>query len=306
MRIGILFCGQGAQKVGMGKDFFDRYSIVQDLYLEADKQLGFPLSTISFYGPESELTKTYHCQPSLFVFGYALYTILRKEIPKLELVGASGLSLGELTAYATCGAFDYKTALKLVGERARLIQEASQKYPGTMVALIGSTRKLAESIAQLSGCQVANYNAADQQVLSGSHSSIAEAIKLAREAKIKKVIPLDVSGPFHSRYMEEASREFFELLTNLPLHIPSVPVIANATASIAQTIAELRQSLSKQICNPVRWEESLHFMLKLDIELFIEISPRKIFGSFLKRIDPAIRCLTISNVETIDELKNEL
>ncbi|QSR86321.1 ACP S-malonyltransferase [Candidatus Methylacidiphilum infernorum] len=306
MRIGLLFCGQGAQKVGMGKDFFEHYPLAKDLYLEADKHLHSPLSQLSFHGPQDELAQTLNCQPSLFVFGYTVFRILHQEIKGIDILGMGGLSLGELTAYAAAGSFDFFTGLKLVKQRARLIHEASEKNPGKMVALIGSSRKQAESIAARSSCEVANYNSPDQQVLSGSAASITKAVELAHEEGIKKVIPLEVSGPFHSSFMEEPSRSFYDILKEVDLKMPSVPVVTNLRASPARDVDEIRYTLSKQICKAVLWEESLHFMLDWGIELFIEVSPRKIFGNFLKKIAPHIRCFTLSNVESINELKNEL
>ncbi|QSR88345.1 ACP S-malonyltransferase [Methylacidiphilum caldifontis] len=306
MRIGLLFCGQGAQKVGMGKDFFECYPLVKDLYLEAEKELNFPLTQLSFYGPEKELTQTLYCQPALFVYGYAVYKILCKEIEGIDILVLAGLSLGELTAYAAGGSFDFLTGLKLVKRRAQLIQESSEKNPGKMVALIGSSRKQTESIAFKSGCELANYNSPDQQVLSGSHDSISKAIQIAREENIKKIIPLDVSGAFHSSFMTGASKAFYDFLKEIELKMPSVPVISNLNASTAHNVDEIRYTLSKQICSAVLWEESLHFMLDWGIELFIEISPRKIFGNFLKKINPHSRCLSISKVEALSELKYEL
>src|SRR5688500_527540 len=208
MALALLFAGQGAQKVGMGKSLYAHSAAARALYDEADRFLGRSLPQISFEGPESDLTQTKVCQPALFVHGLALLAALR-ELGKLPVVGqAFGLSLGEVTAYCAAGVFDFATGLRIVAERGRLMQQACEQTTGGMAAVIGEERAKVRDLCTEFGIELANFNAPGQIIISGEKPKVEAAVAAAKERGIKKVMPLNVAGAYHSRLMEPARADF--------------------------------------------------------------------------------------------------
>jgi [acyl-carrier-protein] S-malonyltransferase len=231
MALALLFAGQGAQRVGMGKSLSEQSPAAASLYAEATRVLGWDLAQVSFSGPETELTQTKVCQPALFVHGLATLAALREagKLPVGEPTHALGLSLGEVTAYCAAGVFDFATGLSIVAERGRLMQQACEQTQGGMAAIIGEERpKVAELCAEF-GIEAANFNAPGQIIVSGEKDRVAAAVAAAKDRGIKKVMPLNVAGAYHSRLMEPARAAFAAFLAPIPFAAPQFTVFSNTT-----------------------------------------------------------------------------
>ncbi|MGD9895574.1 MAG: ACP S-malonyltransferase [Candidatus Methylacidiphilaceae bacterium] len=302
----LLFDGQGAQEVGMGKDLYEAYPDLRRLYEEAERVLEMPLRSLSFAGPGEALAETVAAQPALFVHGFALFTLLQKRLPAFRFSAVAGLSLGELTAHAAAGTFSFSDGLRLVRKRAMAIQRATEESPGSMVALLGADRRTAEEIAREARVDVANYNAPDQIVLSGTCQGLNLVQQLAGERHVRKVIPLNVSGAFHSRLMSGAAEELAIFLKDFPLAIPRVPVYSNYLARPVQQPEEIRQSLAGQVAGSVRWEDCIRRMRDCQINQFIEIGPRPILVGLLRRIAPEAQGVALAGVQDLDSYEHEL
>ncbi|QSR84538.1 ACP S-malonyltransferase [Methylacidimicrobium sp. B4] len=302
----LLFDGQGAQEVGMGKDLYEADPHVRHLYEEAERLLGIPLRSVSFSGPAEALTETVIAQPALFVHGFALFTLLQNRLPAFRFSAVAGLSLGELTAHAAAGTFSYSDGLRLVKERALAIQRAAEESPGSMVALVGADRKVADAIAREAQVDVANYNAPGQIVLSGSRRGLALVPELASRRGVRKVIPLEVSGAFHSRLMRKAAEELQAFLEDFPLEIPRVPVYSNFLGRPVREPAEIRRSLAAQIEGSVQWEDCMRGMLDCGVRQFVELGPRPVLLGLLRRIEPRAAGIALATLEDLQSHEHEL
>jgi [acyl-carrier-protein] S-malonyltransferase len=296
----LLFSGQGAQKVGMGADLADKSPSARALYDLADARLGWPLSDYSFRGPAETLTETRVCQPALYVHGLAILAAYQdlKGMP-LRFEAAAGLSLGEYTAHAAAGSFTFQTGLDLVKERGRLMQEACNATVGTMITLLGATTEQAQEIATQCDVDVANLNCPGQIVLSGAKKEMEGVAAAAKEKGVRKVIPLNVAGAYHSRLMASAATGLAHYLTLADIQAPKVPVVANYTADITDGADQILRALEAQVCGSVRWEESVRKLIGLGFTEFVECGPGGVIAGMLKRIDPAVRCLSL---ESYDDL----
>ncbi|CAB4242996.1 Malonyl CoA-acyl carrier protein transacylase [Methylacidimicrobium sp. AP8] len=283
----------------MGQDLYEADPDVRRLYEEAERVLEMPLRSLCFFGPAEALTETIAAQPALFVHGYALFTLLQKRLPAFRFSAVAGLSLGELTAHAAAGTFSYSDGLRLVKKRASAIQRAAEESPGSMMALVGIDRKAAEEIAREAGVDVANYNAPDQIVLSGSPRGLALVPALARARNVRKAIPLEVSGAFHSRLMRTAAEELEAFLEDFPLEIPRVPVYSNFLGRPVHQPGEIRRSLAEQIEGSVKWEDCIRGMLAGGIRRFVEIGPRPILVGLLRRIEPGAEGVSLATLEDL-------
>jgi [acyl-carrier-protein] S-malonyltransferase len=257
MALALLFAGQGAQKVGMGKSLADSSPAAKALYGEAAGVLGWDLAQVSFEGPESELTQTRVCQPALFVHGMALVAALLEKgmLPAIDF--ALGLSLGEVTAYAAAGVFDFPTGLKIVAERGRLMQQACEQSAGAMAAVIGESREAVSALCADFGIEAANFNAPGQIIISGEQAGVAAAVAAAKERGMKKVIPLNVAGAYHSRLMEPARAAFESFLGGIAFSAPRFRVFTNTTGGEVRDPADIKRALVKQVVSPVMWEDCM-------------------------------------------------
>jgi [acyl-carrier-protein] S-malonyltransferase len=278
----LLFSGQGAQKIGMGADLAEKSAAARALYEQADRQLGWSLSEISFRGPEANLIETRVCQPALYVHGLALLAAYEEIAGKpMRFEAAAGLSLGEYTAHAAAGTFSFETGLGLVAERGRLMQEACESTSGTMITLLGATPEQAREIAAICDVDVANFNCPGQIVLSGAKDKMTGVADAAKERGVRKVIPL---APF---------------LAKAEIEKPGVPVVANFTADTVPTPEQIRPALEAQVCGSVCWEESIRRLLAHGITHFIECGPNAVIAGLVRRISPQAHCLSL---ETHDDL----
>jgi [acyl-carrier-protein] S-malonyltransferase len=290
----LLFSGQGAQKVGMGADLYENSVSAHALYDLANSRLGWPLSDYSFNGPEAVLTETRVCQPALYAHGLAILAAFEDHTGQpLRFEAAAGLSLGEYTAHAAAGTFTFQTGLHLVQERGRLMQEACNATAGTMITLLGATPDQAREIATACNVDVANLNCPGQVVLSGGVKEMEGVPALAKEKGIRKVIALKVAGAYHSRLMAAAATGLAPFLTNAEMHAPRVPVVANFTADVTDGADQILRALDAQVCGTVRWTESIQRLIAMGFTDFVECGPGGVIAGLLKRIDPAVTCLSL-------------
>lgn len=287
MSLALLFAGQGAQKVGMGKSLYEGSAAARSLYDEADRVLGWSLTKVSFEGPEAELTQTKVCQPALYVHGLALLAALQEQ-GKLPAVGmALGLSLGEVTALTAAGVFDFATGLKVVAERGRLMQVACEKSTGGMAAIIGEDRAKIEELCREFDIQAANFNAPGQIIVSGEKSKVEALVAAAKEKGLKRVIALNVAGAYHSRLMEPAREEFARYLAGIEFKAPKFTVFTNTTGQVVSTPAQIREALVKQVVSSVLWEDCMRSAVAAGATEFWECGPGAVLAGLAKRTDKA-------------------
>ena len=298
----LIFSGQGAQTVGMGKDLAAEYPSAAALFARADSILGYSLSRIAFEGPAEDLTKTSVCQPALYVHGLACLEVLKGKIPSLDFQATAGLSLGEFTAHAAAGTFDFETGLRLVDKRGRAMQEACEASQGGMAAIIGGEEDRVRELAAVADVDVANINAPGQIVLSGEASKIVVAIALAKEYSARKAVELSVAGAFHSRLMEPAYQTLSAALAETPMHLPRVPVVCNVDAISVSDASTIRRTLADQVTGSVCWSQSIEYLIDhLHIEQFIELGPGGVLAGLVGRIRKGTPVISISNSATLNE-----
>lgn len=302
----LLFSGQGAQKVGMGRDLVEQYPSAQALFEKADQVLGRPLTQVMFEGPAKELTRTGNCQPALFLHGLALLEILREKVPSLKPVAAAGLSLGEMTAHCAAGTFSFEEGLKLVARRGELMDDACEANPGTMAAMIGGSDEDVARLAADCDVDVANLNCPGQTVLSGSHEGIDAAVAKAKEYGLRMGKKLKVAGAYHSRLMTGAQEKLGEALAATAFQQPEIPVVSNFLAKPAGGPDAIRASLKDQVTGSVRWIESIRLLREQGHDLFIELGPGKVLAGFMARIDRDARILSIEDAASLEAAVEEL
>jgi [acyl-carrier-protein] S-malonyltransferase len=287
MALALIFSGQGAQKVGMGKSLFEQSAVVGALYAEANAVLGWDLAKLSFEGPETELTQTKVCQPALFVHGLALLAALREQgrLPAGEPQFALGLSLGEITAYCAAGVFDFATGLRVVAERGRLMQQACEQTTGGMAAIMGEERARVYELCREFDIEAANFNAPGQIIVSGEKAKIDTAVAAAKERGIKKVIPLNVAGAYHSRLMEPARAAFAAYLEPIPFAAPKFTVFTNTTGRAIAAPADLKAALVKQVVSSVLWEDCMRSAAAAGAAEFWELGPGGVLAGLARRTE---------------------
>jgi [acyl-carrier-protein] S-malonyltransferase len=288
MATGLLFSGQGAQRVGMGRSLHDHSPVVRALYDEAAAVLGHDLRQPCFEGPEEALTETRICQPALYVLGFAAFKLLEERGRLGDVRAAMGLSLGELTALAAAGVFDFATGLRLVDARARFMQEACESTRGGMAALVGGDRAAAEALSRECDVDLANLNCPGQIVVSGESEKIARVVGLAKARGFRVAVPLKVAGAYHSRLMAAASAAYAEVLRNAPMAAPRLTVFTNVTGRAVGGPDEITDLLVRQIVSPVYWEDCQRAAAALGIGEFYECGPGATLAGFAKRIDAAL------------------
>lgn len=299
-RVVLLFAGQGAQTVGMGQDLASKYPAAAARFAQADAILGFPLSETMFAGPQEQLTRTSRCQPALYVHGLVCLELIRERVAGLEIAGAAGLSLGEFTAHAAAGTFDFETGLRLVARRGQFMEEATDTTAGSMAAMIGGEESAVRALAESCGVDVANFNAPGQIVLSGTREGIAQAIAGAKEHGIKIAKELDVAGAYHSRLMQSAQDKLSSELALVAVRTPSVPVVCNYEARRVSEPAEIRLTLERQVTGSVRWSESMRVFLDAGETTFLELGPGGVLAGLMKRIERSATVISVDNAATLE------
>lgn len=304
--IAYLFPGQGAQVVGMGRNFYERCADSRDIYQRANMHLGFDVTALCFEGPIEELTKTERCQPVVLVTSVAAFAAFHSLAPTFRPVGAAGLSLGELTALTVADAFRFTDALYLVQARAEAMAECAAHHPGAMLAVIGLSNDVIQDVCRQTGAVIANLNAPDQVVLSGTVEAIERAESVAKAAGAKRAVRLDVAGAFHSSLMEPAATKFRHTLAKIPIHTPRFPVISNVTGETVADPETIRELLVKQIVSPVLWEPSIRRLVHDGATVFLEFPPARALTGLLRRIDSSVKGVAIDEPTDFDKLSNFL
>ncbi|HLC30127.1 MAG TPA: ACP S-malonyltransferase [Dehalococcoidia bacterium] len=305
--VAYLFPGQGAQFVGMGKDLYEEYASARQVFEEADQALGFSLSGLCFSGPEEDLRRTLNTQPAILATSYACLRVAQELglLSQDEPPGfMAGHSLGEYTALAAAGVLSFGEAIRLVRERARLMDEAGTARPGSMAAVLGMDEQALEAVCQETGVEMANINSPGQIVISGAKDALAKAMELASARGARRVLPLEVSAAFHSRLMEPANEGIAKAVAGVTFQKAQVPIIANSTAQPVVTSQEVKEELLRQLCSPVRWQSSVEYMLEHGVAQFIEIGPGKVLTGLAKRINGDVKTVNLSDVPSLRELQS--
>ncbi len=298
-KIALLFAGQGAQIVGMGKDLAEQFPTAADLFRRADEILRRKLSDIAWNGPIEELTKTSNCQPALFVHGLACLLILRELAGNFPIGGAAGLSLGEMTAHAAAGSFDFENGLKLVQKRGEFMDEACATTIGGMAAMIGGLENDVRQLAADEDVDVANINALGQIVISGELAKVEAAVGVAKEYGIRRATMLKVAGAYHSRLMQSAYEKLGGALLHVVVKPPRFPVISNVTGREVATPVEIRRTLQDQVTSTVGWVDCVERLVDLGCDLFIELGPGGVLAGLLKRTRKDVDVVSVSDVESM-------
>jgi len=300
----VIFPGQGSQLVGMCKDLHNKYSLIQNLFKEADDTLGFSLSNLILNGPKDELDLTENTQPAIFLVSYSIFKLIKEEF-NIDLSGASffaGHSLGEYSALATAESLSFASTLMILKIRGNAMQSSVPKGVGGMVAILGSEIKKIENIIQENKskyeCFIANDNSEGQIVISGNMDDLEKMMVDLKAAGIKN-IKLPVSAPFHCKLMNKATHIMSEEISKLNFEEPKNTLISNVTGKEILNTNELKDLLVKQIENRVRWRESILLMINKGVNQFIEIGPGKVLSGLIKRIDRNVKVSAINTEEDI-------
>jgi len=302
----LIFAGQGAQSVGMGKELAEAFPTAKALFDRANEVLGYDLTKICFEGPEDELTKTENAQPGIYLVSWVAMEILKEQAPGLSFDATAGLSLGEFTALAAAGAMSFEDGLNVVRLRGRYMQEACDATEGGMAAIIGLDVDQTNEVCGATGTTLANLNCPGQLVISGPADKINEACDLAKEKGAKRALPLTVAGAYHSPLMESAQAKLEAALNDITINATSVPVIANVDAEQHGDPASIRERLVKQVTGSVRWEDSIRRLIGEGFTRFIELGPGTALTGFMRRIDRGVTTVNVADAASLEKAVAEV
>ena len=308
-KVAFVFPGQGSQKVGMGKALSNQFSSVQQFFLRADAALQFPLSELIFEGPQDTLTLTTNAQPALLTTSIAILSRLEESAIRADYV--AGHSLGEYTALVAAGVLSFEDAVSIVRKRGEFMEEAVPAGTGSMAAVLGADRtallELTASITEEGDpVQLANINCPGQIVVSGTAAGVQKVVETGKSIGAKRVLPLDVSGPFHSCLMEPASDKLRQAFLEIVWQDARIPVISNVTAAPIEKADEIQNKLIEQLYSPVLWQDSVEKMIELGVDTFIEIGPGSVLTGLIKKINRKVRLFSVSNEEEVQTVVEAL
>ena len=287
----------------MGFDMAQKYQEAQEIFSQADVKLGVPLSKLCFHGPEEDLKLTVNTQPAVLAASIACWQVLK--VAGINFDITAGHSLGEYSALVAAGVIEFPDALGIVRERGRLMEEALPAGQGGMAAIMGLPLEKVEEICKEAAGKgvvvLANYNSPGQLVIAGDLTALDMAVALAKQAGAKRVIPLQVSGPFHSPRMQSAGQKLAQVLAEIPFKQPKERVVANVTANFVETPEEIRAALIRQVSSPVRWEESVRKMVAHGVDTFIEVGPGTVLSGLIKKINKDVKVMNIHDPVSLEE-----
>ena len=298
-KIALLFAGQGAQSVGMGRELAADFPSAAKLFAQADEILGRQLTDIMWNGPAETLTTTSNCQPALYLHSLAALAVIRELFGDFPIDCAAGLSLGEITAYAAAGTFDFAAGLQLVQKRGEFMDEACAATLGGMAAMIGGQENDVRRLAADEDVDIANINSPGQIVISGELAKVEAAVGVAREYGIRRATMLNVAGAYHSRLMESAYQKLGDALLDVEIQLPQFPVISNVTGEEADKLPEIRRTLQEQVTATVRWYDCMQRMLARGCEVFVELGPGKVLAGLLLRAQKDLTVMSIGDAESV-------
>src|SRR5208282_2482213 len=281
----LLFAGQGAQYVGMGRDFAGQCPSSKIWFDRSREILGFDLPALCFHGPEAELIRTENAQPAIFLISWIALQLLEERLPDVEYQAAAGLSLGELTAWTAAEVFTFEDGLLIARQRGRFMQEACDLTQGGMAAILGLDTEKMHAVCIQAHVEMANLNCPGQIVISGESDKVAQACELAKAAGAKRAVMLPVAGAYHSRLMASAQPKVEAMLNSVPMNEPVMMVIANVSARPHTEPPDIRARLTDQVVSSVRWEDSIRYLIEQGFTRFIELGPGAVLSGFVKRID---------------------
>ncbi len=302
--ISVVFPGQGSQKVGMGSEFYNKYDYIKHIFNNADDIIGYKISDLILKGPQEKLNQTTFTQPAIYLIGYTICEILKKETDFFnnKINFFAGHSLGEYTALTAAGTLTFEQGLNLLKIRGEAMQSAVPLGEGGMLAVLGVETNIIQKIINDNSdkikCYLANDNSKGQLILSGKHDELNKFAILLKEKKIKN-IKLPVSAPFHCELMKEATIKMEKLINEQKINNPNYKVVSNVTAVEYQNTQEIKDLLIKQIESPVRWRESIDYMINNGTSVFVEIGPGKVLSGLIKRINKDVKVLNIDTLEDI-------
>ncbi|NBI29576.1 ACP S-malonyltransferase [Chengkuizengella marina] len=307
-KIAFVFPGQGAQTVGMGLDAYEQHEGARQIYDKADEILDFKLTDLIFEGPDEKLRLTYNTQPALLTTSMALYEVFKEVGVHPDFV--AGHSLGEYTALVATEVMSFEDAVKIVRLRGEFMDQAVPEGKGTMAAVLGLGReqleKLCKEVSENVGLvEMANINCPGQIVISGTTEGVQEIIDKGKEAGAKRLLPLEVSGPFHSSLMKDAADKLSVELSQITLNSPKVPVVANVTAKTVTHPTEIQKLLVDQVYSPVLWEDSINYLLEQGVDTFFEIGSGKVLAGLIKKINRKVKVISINNMKSLEDFKME-
>jgi [acyl-carrier-protein] S-malonyltransferase len=296
----LLFAGQGAQAVGMGKDLAEKFPSAKIWFDRANTALGYDLASICFNGPEAELTKTENAQPGIFLVSWVAFKLLKEQAPSLKFDATAGLSLGEFTALTAAGAMSFEDGLRIVRQRGKFMQEACDVTRGGMAAVIGLDEAPTREVCAEAGVVLANLNCPGQLVISGEADKIGKAVELAKTKGARRAIALPVAGAYHSPLMASARPKLQAELAKVKLSPPVVSVISNVTGQPHCNAADISTRLVEQVTSSVLWEKSMRYLLAQGFTRFIELGPGAALSGFMKRIDKGAQMLNVADVASLE------
>jgi [acyl-carrier-protein] S-malonyltransferase len=301
-KIAHVFPGQGSQSVGMGHKLYQSSPKAKEVFQEADEALQFSLSRLCFEGPEDELRQTINAQPAIMTVSIACLRAASEVNHTVSPSFVAGHSLGEYTALVAANVLGFADAIRLVRERGRLMQKAGEIKPGGMAAVIGLDEAVLREICRESGAEIANFNCSGQIVISGSKEALARAMELAKARDARRVIPLQVSGAFHSTLMQPTIEGLSQAIAQINFRTPEVPIVVNSTAQPVTTAEGVKEELLRQLCNCVQWQPSVEYMVEEGVSTFIEIGPGQVLSGLIKRISNKVQVINMSDPESIKAL----